>query len=111
MEPVRSGGHHSKDKEGAVIRHPEKITRTYGSTFYQVRVPHPRGTGMMYRRLPTPKAAQAFAASAETARQGGGSVALNIRFSDAAQEFRREHYIGLRPSAVAGYDAGLAGLE
>jgi integrase len=101
------------------MRHPEKITRRYTDrttgkvveyTVYQVRGPTPDG-GQQYRTFPTKREAEAYAVELETARKGGVLLDTRMTFDGAVAEFRTAHYVGLRPSATADYDAAFARLH
>src|ERR1039458_1991556 len=101
------------------MRHPEKITRRYkdhatGKVIsygvWQVRGPRPGG-GQQYKPFRTKEEAVASALDLETARKGGVLLDTRMTFDGAVTEFRTAHYVGLRPSATADYDAAFARLH
>jgi integrase len=97
------------------MRHPEVIIRRRRKTgkqykVYQLRVPAPSG-GMQYKTFRTKGEAVAYAVEQETARKGGVLLDTRMTFDSAVAEFRTAHYVGLRPSATADYDAAFARLR
>src|SRR5665213_670083 len=101
------------------MRHPERITRrsidrvtgkVIEYAVYQVRGPRPGG-GQQYQSFSTNREAEAYAVELETARKGGALLDTRMTFDGAVTEFCTAHYVGLRPSATAAYDAAFARLR
>jgi len=95
---------YKKDDAGKYILDGKGERRVFG---WQVRFPKPAG-GMNYRRFGTKREAELYSAKLEQQRAGGAVLDVGMRWEEAVKHFRREHYIGLLPSAAHDYDRDLA---
>ena len=93
------------------MRRPRKITLRNGDMRYELRWTDGHGQNC-WKRFPTKREADGFAAQIDAQRRTGVVVSHNVRLEQLIGEWRAEHLeIALKPSAKKDYEMSLARIQ